>query len=86
MNADVVRADERGLQDEEDDPAGKDCSVKIEYPGANGRGVDEVVVDGVAEAVDHNYCDEERHAEVEVLREKRSLPDCHGGPDGRSGH
>ncbi len=42
------------LKDKEEDPAGKDDGVDGEDEGRYGRGVQEVVADGVAEAVDHD--------------------------------
>lgn len=66
MNAYVVGADQCGLQDEEEDPAGENDSVELENPRANGGGVDEEVIDGVAEAVHDDCGDQEGHGEVEI--------------------
>ena len=70
MQFDLVRANQRGLKDEEQHPAGKDDGVDGEDEGRQRRSVQKIVRDGLAEAVDHDHGNQERHTEVEVLAEE----------------
>jgi len=67
MQADVVRADQRGLHDEEHNPSGEHNGVDVQDKGWKRRGMYEVMVDGVAEAVHHSRGDQQRHEEIKVL-------------------
>ena len=79
MDADVVGAHQRGLQDEEEQPSGKNDGVDGKDEGRDRRGVQEVMVDCVAEAKGGNGRDQQRHEEVEVLLQET------GGPGHRHG-
>src|SRR6202050_1981193 len=70
MQADVVRADQRGLHDEEHNPSGEHNGVDVQDKGWKRRGMYEVMVDGVAEAVDHSRSDQQRHEEIKVVMPK----------------
>jgi len=67
MPAHVVRTHEGGLQDKEYEPAGKDGGMKIQNDGARNGGMEQVSVDGEAEAPYNNGGDEQRHGEIEIL-------------------
>ena len=71
MQAHIAGAHQRGLEDEEKHPPGKNDGVDGEDEGRYGRGVQKVVPDGVAEAVDRHDGDQQRHTEVEVLAQER---------------
>ena len=96
MQGHVVGAHQRGLENEEEHPTGKDDGVDGEYEGRYGRGVQQVLPDGVAEAIDHDHGNQQRHAEVKVLAQESSRggvrvresygPGRHkGAPDGARG-
>jgi len=57
MHANIVGAHERGLQNEEEQPSSENNGVKIKDKRARRRGVDEVLVDGVAESVHYRRGD-----------------------------
>ena len=84
MQAHIAGAYQRGLEDEEKHPAGKDDGMDGEDEGWNGRGVEQVFSDGVAEAVDRYDGDQQRHTEVEVLAQESHRP-CMVAREGR-GH
>lgn len=65
--AHVVAADQRGLEHEQDQPAGENGRMHIKNEGAGHGGMDEVLVHGVAEAVHHGPEDQQRHEEIEVV-------------------
>jgi len=67
MHADVVGADQRGLHNEEHNPSGEHNCVDVKDKGWERRGMYEVMVDGVAEAVDNSHSDQQRHEEIKVL-------------------
>jgi len=70
MQADVVGAHQRGLHNEEHNPRGEHNRVDVQDKGWERRGMDEVVVDGVAESVDHSRSNQQRHEEIKVLTPK----------------
>ena len=67
VNADVPGANQSGLQDIEDEPAKENDSMDVEQSGRWESRVDKPSVDGPAETVDHDHCDENRHREVKVF-------------------
>ena len=64
--AHTVRADQRGLENEEDNPPREYGRMNPEEQGPRHSGMEETGVDGVAEAPDHDRCDEQRHGEIEI--------------------
>ena len=70
MQAHIAGTHQRGLQDEEKHPPGKNDGMDGEDEGWNGRGVQQVLPDGVAETVDRYDGNQQRHAEVEILAQK----------------
>ena len=70
MQAHIAGAHQRGLEDEEKHPPGKDDGMDGEDKGGNGRGVQQVFPDGMAEAVDNDHGNQERHTQVEVLAQE----------------
>src|SRR5882672_12265435 len=66
MPAHVARTHEGGLQDKEYEPAGKDGGMKIQNDGTRNGGMEQVSVDGKAEAPHNNGGDEQRHGEIEI--------------------
>jgi hypothetical protein len=70
VHLDVVGADQRGLHNEEHNPSGEHDGVDVQDKGRERRGMYEVMVDGVAEAVHHSRSDQQRHEEIKVLTPK----------------
>ncbi len=68
--AHMVGADQRGLKNEEHNPARKSSGVDPEKDGARRRGVEQVLVDSVTETPDHDGRNEQRHGQVEVFIEE----------------
>ena len=66
----IARPNQYRLDHQQDNPREKDRSVKIENERARIRRMDEVAIDCVAEAIDHDGRDNERHDEVEVAVEQ----------------
>ncbi len=79
MESDVVCAHQRGLQQEKEQPTGKDRRVEIQNRGPRNRWVNQSGAHGEAEAVDHHCGDQERHEEVEILVEQAATFCCYGG-------
>jgi len=71
VDADVAGANEQGLKNIEDEPAGENERMEIEDGGTRRSWVDEIFVYRVAEAVDDGRGDEQRHEEIEVIVERR---------------
>src|SRR6202007_526058 len=67
VHADIVRAHECRLQDEEENPGREGRSMNPEDEGARYISVNEVRVDRPAEARDDERHREQRHRKVEVL-------------------
>jgi len=66
MPTDLVHPDQRGLANEEDHPPGKNGRMNPENEGPRDGGMEQVVVDGAAEAGDHNRRQQQRHRKVEI--------------------
>ena len=80
MQSDVVCAHEGGLQQEKQQPTGKDCRVEIQNRRSRNGWVNQVGADGEAEAVHHHCGDQERHEEVEISIEQTAATfRCCGG-------
>jgi len=77
MQADVVGADERGLHNEEHNPPREHKRVNVQDKGWERRGMDEIMIDGVAEAVHHSRSDQQRHEEIKVLAPEARTPGRH---------
>src|ERR1700760_4041846 len=67
MHADIVRAHECGLQDEEEHPGRESRSVNPENGGTRHVCFEEVRVDRTAEAPDDKCYRQQRHCKVKVL-------------------
>src|SRR5215469_1039168 len=67
MDADVMRAHERGLQNEEEHPDRERGRVDPEDGRTRYVRVQEIRVDGLAEARDDECHHEQRHGEVEIF-------------------
>ena len=65
MEPDVASAHEGGLSGEEGEPAAEERRVDVEDRRPGRRGMQQVLVDREAEAVDHDRGDQQRHGEVE---------------------
>jgi hypothetical protein len=81
--ADVMRPHQRGLQHEEKQPSAEDGGVNPKQQRAGNGGVEEDVVDGVAEAPDDDRDEDERHREVEVLVDEAAAASERRETDGR---
>jgi hypothetical protein len=66
MPAHISRADKSGLQDKECDLTGKCDGMKPQKDGPRNGGMEQVVVDGVAEAPRDHRGDQQRHGKIET--------------------
>jgi hypothetical protein len=82
VDADVVRADEGGLQEEEQQPGREGGCVEPQDTRTGDGRAEEDIVDGVAEAPEDDGDHEEGHREVEVLVDEAVAP---GEVEGRTG-
>ena len=70
MPSHVVRSHQRGLQNEKQQPSGKDRGMDVQDGGRWDGRMNQSFAHGEAEAV-HNHCgNQERHEEVEILIEQ----------------
>ena len=72
MHEHVSRSDQRRLQDKENQPSREYSRMNIEQKWSWQCRMDQVRPDGKAETVRHNYGNQQRHEEIEVLIEQNA--------------